>query len=257
MAGQKTILIVDDEPGVVQVIKLHLEKKGYKVFVAHDGEEGLRQAHRIKPGLIILDVNMPKKGGIEFFGDITVSGNQKMFPVLMLTGRTEFESLFKGANADGFIPKPIDFNKLLETVNGIFKKYELEKEKSRITAKNVVIIEDDDETLDRIALVFVRAGFAVRCVKTSGELAAQAPTGGIDLLMVKLALCDAISGVRNVPQLLKKETTVFLYTLDGSDLDKSVAKKLCEEAGVTLGGLLSINNASDLLAKAKEVLGAG
>ena len=118
----KTVLVIDDDSVTVNLIKHHLEKKEYQVFSAPDGEAGLKLAWELMPGLILLDMNMPKKTGLQVYHEIMWKEDRKMFPVIVLTSRTEFETLFKDMNVDGFIPKPIDFARLTEEVDKIFSK---------------------------------------------------------------------------------------------------------------------------------------
>ena len=253
MADEKTILVIDDEVAIVNVIRLHLEKKGYKVFAAHDGEEGLERARQLKPGLIILDINMPKKNGLEFYKDIIVDNKKTLFPVLVLTGRREFEGFFKDIEADGFVPKPIDFGKLVEEVDRIFLKYK-KKEEAKKTAKNVLIVEDSDEILDRMVVTFIRAGLTLHCIKTAEDLAGQMPAEPVDLILTKLSLCDVIPELRKVPQLMRENTKVLLYTAENSLLDDLIVKKLCEKPGIAPAELILNDKAPELLKKAQEIL---
>jgi len=62
---KKTVLVVDDQPHIVRLIQVNLEKEGFQVSTAGDGVEGLAKAHELKPDLIILDVIMPRKDGFE------------------------------------------------------------------------------------------------------------------------------------------------------------------------------------------------
>ena len=196
---------------------------------------------------------MPKKSGLEFYNDIVVNNREKMFPVLVLTGRLEFEKFFKDIEADGFVPKPIDFAKLVQEVDRIFLKYN--KEQPKKTAKNLLIVEDNDETLDRIVGIFVRAGFTVHCIKAMGDLTDQMPSEPLDLVIAKLLLCDLISSLKGVPKLMKADTATLIYTTGGSNLNKEIVIKLCEKSGIKATELVWSDSAPDLLKRSKEVLG--
>jgi len=63
--GQKKILAVDDEPNILMSIEFILEMEGYEVYTAHDGDEALEVARRVRPDVILLDINMPRKDGYE------------------------------------------------------------------------------------------------------------------------------------------------------------------------------------------------
>ncbi len=121
MSERKTILIVDDEVDLLKVLQFRLEEKGYYVVTAQDGEEGLEVANRVMPDLIVLDMNMPKKDGLEFYRDISTGHGRPKFPILVLTARGELEDLFKIIKADGFMAKPFEINELLKEVERITK----------------------------------------------------------------------------------------------------------------------------------------
>ena len=83
-----TILVVDDEPSIVDVLTYNLEKAHYRVLVARDGVEALTLAHREQPDLIILDIQMPKRDGFAVFSDLKKDPATRDIPVIMLTGVT-------------------------------------------------------------------------------------------------------------------------------------------------------------------------
>src|SRR4029077_16070984 len=83
---------------------------------------GLAKLEIFKPDLIILDMNMPRMGGLEFYQKISDQLNQPKYPVLVLTARANMETLFKELNIDGFMAKPFEVDNLLEEINIIIKK---------------------------------------------------------------------------------------------------------------------------------------
>ena len=115
----KKILVIDDEPDIVFLIKLILEKEGYKVIEANSGSEGLKLAKKEKPDLILLDVMMPDMLGWEVSKKIKADKELSKIPVAMLTVKSAAEDKLKSleeARADWHIAKPIDREKLLSTV---------------------------------------------------------------------------------------------------------------------------------------------
>ncbi len=121
MSDQKTILLIDDEIDLQQLVKIALKSKGYNIETANNGLEGLAKLETLKPDLIILDMNMPKMGGLEFYQKISVNDKPK-YPVLVLTARANMEQLFREFNIDGFMAKPFEVDELLEEVDTIIKK---------------------------------------------------------------------------------------------------------------------------------------
>ena len=115
----KRILIVDDEPHLVKLVKLRLEANGYEVATALNGLEGLKEAEENHPDLIIVDVMMPKMDGYTFVKNIRVRDELKAIPIIVLTVKNKLENLFKAEGVKDYIVKPFDAENLLEKV----KKY--------------------------------------------------------------------------------------------------------------------------------------
>lgn len=115
----KSILLIEDEEDLVATIKFRLKANGYAVVTANDGIEALRQLDRMTPDLIILDVNLPRMGGIEFYNKISTPYGHSKYPVLVLTARADLEKLFKDIEADGFIAKPFEVGELIKEVERI------------------------------------------------------------------------------------------------------------------------------------------
>ncbi|WP_456474742.1 response regulator [Candidatus Pyrohabitans sp.] len=118
------ILIVDDEPEIRFLTRKMLEKAGYEVVEAGDGEEGLRLLEKETPDLILLDVMMPGLKGWEVCGKIKANVRLKNIPVAMFTVRTTEEDVEKSRDcgAEAHINKPFDREELIYTVEKLLKK---------------------------------------------------------------------------------------------------------------------------------------
>jgi len=116
--NQKKILVVDDEPDLVETIRFPLEMEGYQVLVAQNGEEGLNQAKRESPDLIILDLMLPKLDGYKVCRLLKFDEKYKHIPILMLTAKAQEKDklLGKETGADDYMTKPFDIDKLIEKV---------------------------------------------------------------------------------------------------------------------------------------------
>jgi two-component system, OmpR family, alkaline phosphatase synthesis response regulator PhoP len=116
--NQKKILVVDDEPDLVETVRFPLEMEGYQVLVAQNGEEGLNQAKRESPDLIILDLMLPKLDGYKVCRLLKFDEKYKHIPILMLTAKTQEKDklLGKETGADDYMTKPFDIDKLMEKV---------------------------------------------------------------------------------------------------------------------------------------------
>ncbi len=251
---EKRILVVDDEPEIVHIIQWHLERSGYQVFTAGDGEEGLKRARQIQPDLVILDMNMPKKNGLAFYNEIVTGPHKKLFPVLVLTSRIELEDLFKEIEADGFAPKPVDFEDLLEQIERILYHKTPPKIDDKKT-KNVMLIENDDQALDTIVSLFIRAGFSVQCAKNLEDAANHFPAAPLDLLIVNLSLCDVVPALKRIPKYIRESTAVWIYARSLSSLDEAAAKKIREVPLMAPAQLILANQLPDLLDKAQKLFG--
>lgn len=118
------ILIVDDEPEIRFLTRKMLEKAGYEVMEAGNGEEGLRLLKKEKPDLILLDVMMPGLKGWEVCGRIKADERLRNIPVAMFTVRTAEDDIEKSRDcgAEAHINKPFDREELIYTVEKLLKK---------------------------------------------------------------------------------------------------------------------------------------
>lgn len=120
----RKILVIDDEPDVVALLKTRLESAGYRVVTAGDGREGLKQALEEKPDLILLDIIMPAIDGNELCWLLKDDARTKEIPVVMLTAKgTKFDRSYGlSAGAAEYVTKPYDPKDLLEKIEKIFEK---------------------------------------------------------------------------------------------------------------------------------------
>lgn len=115
----KNILVVDDEPDILEVIKRRVEKMGFGFLGALDGKEALKVIQSKRPDLIILDLNLPIVSEHEISKKIKSNGVLKNIPIIILTASTQnIENKTKELKADGYLLKPfdnIDFEKTIKT----------------------------------------------------------------------------------------------------------------------------------------------
>ncbi len=116
--GSKRILIVDDEASLRTLVRANLEVDGFEVSEAVDGIEAMRMLAESRPDLILLDIMMPGKDGIEVLEDLAADEKLKGIPVILLTAKGEQDDLEKGAalGARGHITKPFDPEQMVRTV---------------------------------------------------------------------------------------------------------------------------------------------
>jgi len=129
MGDKLKILVVDDEPETVEMLKVALERGNYNVVAAYDGKEGIEKARSEKPALIVLDIMMPRMNGVEACKIMKSDTELASIPVIMLTAMasqipTSSYSMHDGMEieADDYIEKPVDPNLLLARVNAMLEK---------------------------------------------------------------------------------------------------------------------------------------
>ena len=140
------ILIVDDEPDILELIEYNLKKEGYAVFTACNGKEAVQEARKCLPDLIILDIMMPKMDGIETCRVLRAMPEFKNTFMVFLTARSEEYSEIAGFNvgADDYIAKPIKPRALVSRINAILRRNTQTEEviENKLEISNLVIDRD-------------------------------------------------------------------------------------------------------------------
>jgi DNA-binding response OmpR family regulator len=119
----KKILVVDDEPNIVELLQARLENYGYIVSVAYDGQEALDRTYQEKPDLIILDIMLPKIDGYHVCQTLRSDKKYKAIPIIMLTARTLAQDIKMGMDlgAVSYVQKPFNPDVLLGIIQGLLK----------------------------------------------------------------------------------------------------------------------------------------
>ena len=145
------ILVVDDDKEIVKAIEIYLKKEGYNIVKAYNGEEALKKIEENEVHLIILDIMMPKKDGIETLKEIRKG---KTIPVILLSAKSEDEDKIDGLDlgADDYITKPFNPLELLARVNSNIRRYTKlgsinENETENIYQTGELILNDDTKKL--------------------------------------------------------------------------------------------------------------
>ncbi len=116
--SKKIILAVDDEPNILMSIEFILDMEGYEVHTARDGDEALEVAERVRPDVILLDINMPRKDGYEVCRILRERESMAGTKVIMLTAKGQALEKKKGLEmgADEYVTKPFSADELLNTI---------------------------------------------------------------------------------------------------------------------------------------------
>ncbi|MDE3251787.1 MAG: response regulator transcription factor [Bacteroidota bacterium] len=120
----KQILIADDEPDILEIVSYNLGKEGYEIYTAKDGNEAIERAKQLNPDLIILDIMMPKKTGVEVCQILRSQPQFQDTLIIFLTAMSDEASQIKGleTGADDYVNKPISPKVLVSRVNALFRR---------------------------------------------------------------------------------------------------------------------------------------
>ncbi|HOI00775.1 MAG TPA: response regulator transcription factor [Bacteroidales bacterium] len=159
------ILLVDDEPDVLEFLSYNLIREGFQVNTATNGKEGIKKALKFRPHLIILDVMMPKADGIETCTEIKQIPELSQSMILFLTARGEDYSQIAGfeAGADDYVTKPVKPKVLVSRIKALLRRYsEEEQPDSTMVFK--------DFTIDRERYLVVKEGQEILLPKKEFQL---------------------------------------------------------------------------------------
>ena len=163
---KQKILIVDDEPDILELIEYNLKKEGYQVFLARNGQEAVAEAKKSLPDLIVLDIMMPKMDGIEACRIMRTMPEFKNTFMVFLTARSEEYSEIAGFNvgADDYIAKPIKPRALVSRINAILRR--------NAPAEDVIDnkLEIGNLVIDREAYLVYQKGEKIVLAKKEFEL---------------------------------------------------------------------------------------
>jgi two-component system alkaline phosphatase synthesis response regulator PhoP len=143
----KKILLVDDEQDILEILSYNLEKEGYKVFTANNGNEGIAKAKEIIPDLILLDVMMPEKDGIETCQEMRQIKELQKTLIVFLSARAEEFSQLAGydAGANDYIVKIIKPKVLISKVNALLQlSTQVSESQSKVLELGDLIIDKDN-----------------------------------------------------------------------------------------------------------------
>lgn len=114
----RRVLVADDDPDIVELLRLNLESNGYQVTSVENGEDARAVALAELPDLVVLDVMMPKLNGLEVLAALKAHDSTREIPIVMLTARASDNDVWEGwqAGADYYITKPFDLDELLRFI---------------------------------------------------------------------------------------------------------------------------------------------
>ncbi len=216
------ILIVDDNPHVLKLLKISLEKAGYQVFTAENGDMGLEKANEIEPDLIISDVMMPQTDGIEFCWMIRENSRIPMVPFIFLTSLKDRDMEIRGfrAGADEYLEKPVDRQVLLEKVETLLQRSRRVKAMDSEKSQKVKGFEGNLEDLTLVEVIQL-----INLNKRSGTLRVESEEDGL-LVFEKgnlfHASCGNIQGEEAVNKLVTFKKGIFRFEPEVVSAEKNI-----------------------------------
>lgn len=196
-----TILVIDDDSNVRDLLERTLSKEGFKVSTAMSGSDGLKLAHQIKPDVITLDVMMGGMDGWQVLSQLKADAELADIPVVMLTMVDDRKRGFTLGAAD-YMTKPIDRKRLIQ----VLMKYRVNKGKTgHLPSGDVLIVEDDEDIREMLVRTLDKSGWGVKIAKNGQEAldSLQAATPHLillDLMMPEMDGFQFISEMRKVPE---------------------------------------------------------
>ena len=161
---QPYVLVMEDEDALATLVQYNLEKEGYKVVVAADGEEGMLQIDERLPDLVLLDWMLPKLSGIEVCRRIRGRPETRNLPIIMLTARGEETDRVRGLDtgADDYMTKPFSMTELIARIRAVLRRIRPGLADDRINHGDIVV--------DRVAHRVRRAGLEIHLGPTEFRL---------------------------------------------------------------------------------------
>ena len=161
---QPYVLVMEDEDALATLVQYNLEKEGYRVVIAADGEEGMLQIEERLPDLVLLDWMLPKLSGIEVCRRIRGRPETRNLPIIMLTARGEETDRVRGLDtgADDYMTKPFSMTELIARIRAVLRRIRPGLADDRINHGDIVI--------DRVAHRVRRAGLEIHLGPTEFRL---------------------------------------------------------------------------------------
>jgi len=166
MDNEPIILLVDDEPDIIEFLSYNLKKEGFKVYTADNGKDGIKTAKETLPHLIVLDVMMPGMDGVETCQELRKIPALSKTLIMFLTARGEDYSQIAGldAGADDYITKPIKPQLFISRVNALLRRH------SEQTTPGNSTIKISDLLIDREQFIVLKQGQKIVLPKKEFEL---------------------------------------------------------------------------------------
>jgi len=119
-----TVLVIDDDPVILELLRVNFEIEGFDVICASDGEEGLKRAQTDQPDAVISDIMMPRRDGLQLLADLKGDAATEHLPVILLSAKAQRSEVQQGLDlgADDYITKPFDPLELIDRLHAVMTR---------------------------------------------------------------------------------------------------------------------------------------
>jgi DNA-binding response OmpR family regulator len=258
MDTKKKILVIDDEVDLSLMISFQFTAKGFEVQTAENGVEALAKIGDFRPDLVILDINMPKMGGIEFYSKICGPNGRPVYPVMVLTARANVKTLFADLHIDGFMIKPFEIDGLVQEAELIMKKQIVAvtppRPKSAAHPRRICIAQHDQAIFNELCGGFLSADCIVIPARSGAIAIEQVMTEVPDMAIIDLGLTDIPGDVVifRLSQMCKTMGVTYILTSSkAAEREHKVMERLGEKNGINK--FIVYNDAAELQTKIQEL----
>jgi CheY-like chemotaxis protein len=255
---KKKILLIDDDNSLLLMLSDLLKFEGYDVTTANSGEKGLKKLTKTMPDLIILDMNMPGMGGVEFLKQISSPDGKPKHPVLVLTARANMAEFFSSIDVDGFIAKPCNPDDLLMEVARILflrSSDDVTPDKQEVSSRKMVLIGEDDRAVNEaLVKTFADAGYDTHSVFNGPEVLEKAIVLQPDVMVLKEMLAN-MNGDAVAKMLKEMPKTRVIPIVLYDDSDSVFSETKYTESGTGIKTFIRGKNLKSLLEAVEEIVG--
>ncbi len=219
-AGASTVLVIDDDPAVLDMMTRFLGKEGFRVITSSGGRDGIKRAQEARPDVITLDVMMPDMDGWAVLSALKSNPDLATIPVVMVTIVND-QNLGYALGASEYLTKPIDRDKLVS----VLKKYECERPQCTI-----LVVEDDNPTREVMARMLAKEGWKVMEAE-NGRAALEQVTAEIPGLILLDLMMPEMDGFTFIGELRKTEAwrSIPIVVVTAKDLSQEDRLRLTNQ----------------------------
>lgn len=223
----RTILVIDDEPDIREVLAKRLKSLEWNVLTAENGQEGLDVLKENKPDVILLDVMMPVMDGFEFYKNLKRDASLASIPVVVLTARRLMKETFQALGVNDFLSKPMEAEELKEKLD-------------MVLAKKALILCNDSDASEKILKAIEAIGYKGYAMAGEDELLIKGKSAEFEIIIIH-------------PQFLKSEPETFLNRAKGLMFENPLIAIYSDASveGTEDGSTLAIEEVKGLWAKNK------